>query len=422
LLEEPQAAFYAWLHEQSEAWRDVLGDGDVILVCDVGGGTTDFSLIAVVDQDGELGLQRLAVGEHTLLGGDNMDLTLAYGMAAKLRRTQGIELDARQLAGLTHACRRAKEVLGGEDGEAARPLTILGRGSGVIGGAVTTEITAEEMHTLLVEGFFPLCDIDANPAARRRAGLRTFGLEYAADPALTRHLAAFIDRHSFKDAAGNPMLPTAVLFNGGVTKSEVFQQRIIAALARWNEASGRTVTVLARHDADLAVAMGAAWHACVQREGGVRIKAGSARSYYLGIESSLPAVPGFAPPFEALCVVPFGLEEGSTLELDVDGLGLVVGEPTEFRFFSSTCRPDDPVGMRLSSWGEGELAELPPIMAELPIEDSEAGGPGALVPVNLRAVLTDIGTLELWCRDQRDGNSWKLEFELRGNDEPETAG
>jgi hypothetical protein len=413
LLEEPQAAFYSWLHETGDGWREVLGDGDVILVCDVGGGTSDFSLISVVDQEGDLGLQRLAVGDHTLLGGDNMDLTLAYGMAAKLKREQGVDLDAHQIAALTHACRQAKEAIGAGADE-AQPLTILGRGSGVVGGTISMEIDAEEMRGLLVEGFFPQCEISDKPASRRKAGLRTFGLDYASDPGLTRHLAAFIDRHSFKDAQGRPMLPSAVLFNGGVTKSEVFQQRIISALSHWNEASERDVLVLTQHDADLSVAMGGAWHAYVQREGGVRIKAGSARSYYIGIESSLPAVPGFAPPVEALCVVNFGLEEGSTVDIDADGLGLVVGEPTEFRFFSSTCRQDDPVGMRLSAWTDEELIEMPPVVAELPVDEREAAAIGTLVPVTLRTVLTDIGTLELWCDDSRGEHSWKLEFELRG--------
>lgn len=415
LLEEPQAAFYAWLEQRGEAWRHEVGDGDVVLVCDIGGGTTDFSLIAVADHDGELQLQRIAVGEHTLLGGDNMDLTLAYGMAAKLKREQGVALDAYQLAGLTHACRAAKERLGDGVTE-AQPLTVLGRGSSVIAGTIKTEITAVEMEALLVDGFFPRCAITDKPAERRKVGLRAFGLDYAADPALTRHLAAFIDRHSFRDATGNPMLPTAVLFNGGVTKSRAFQERVTAVLQEWNARSDRGVDVLKQGDPDLSVACGAAWYATVQRQGGVRIKAGSARSYYIGVESALPAVPGFVPPMDALCVVAFGLEEGSSAEVGAEGIGLVVGEPTEFRFFSSTVRPEDTVGTVLSEWGADELGELPPLVAELPVEEGRTSPIGTLVPVRLRSVLTEIGTLQLWCDDARGGQSWKLEFELRGND------
>jgi molecular chaperone DnaK (HSP70) len=415
LLEEPQAAFYAWLEQHGEAWRHEVGDGDVVLVCDIGGGTTDLSLIAVSDHGGELQLQRIAVGEHTLLGGDNMDLTLAYGMAAKLKRERGVTLDGYQLAALTHACRAAKERLGAGVSE-PQPLTLLGRGSGVIAGTLKTEITPAEMQALLLDGFLPRCAITDKPAERRKVGLRAFGLDYAADPALTRHLAAFIERHSFRDAAGNPMLPTAVLFNGGVTKSAAFQERIVAVLQEWNAPRDGAVNLLTQSDPDLAVARGAAWYATVQRQGGVRIKAGSARAYYLGIDSALPAVPGFAAPIDALCVVAFGLEEGSSVEIGAEGIGLVIGEPTEFRFFSSTVRRTDTVGTVLSEWAEGDLEELPTLVAELPVEDGRTSPIGTLVPIRLRTVLTEIGTLQLWCDDARGGQSWKLEFELRGND------
>jgi molecular chaperone DnaK (HSP70) len=415
LLEEPQAAFYAWLEQLGDAWRHQVGDGDVVLVCDIGGGTTDLSLIAVSDQGGELQLQRLAVGEHTLLGGDNMDLTLAYGMAAKIKSEKGVVLDGYQLAALTHACRAAKERLGGGVSE-PQPLTILGRGSSLIAGTLKTEITPAEMQTLLLDGFFPRCQITDKPAERRKVGLRAFGLDYAADPALTRHLAAFIERHSFRDAAGQPMLPTAVLFNGGVTKSDAFQARIVDVLQEWNAPRQGGVNLLTQGDLDLAVARGAAWYGAVQRQGGVRIKAGSARAYYLGIDSAVPAVPGFAAPMEALCVVPFGLEEGSSVAIGAEGIGLVVGEPTEFRFFSSTVRRTDAAGTVLAEWGDDDLEELPPLVAELPVEEGRASPIGTLVPVRLRTVLTEIGTLQLWCDDARGGQSWKLEFELRGND------
>ncbi|MBT3287989.1 MAG: Hsp70 family protein [Victivallales bacterium] len=412
LLEEPQAAFYSWLHTQGENWRQNVADGDVILVCDIGGGTTDFTLIAVLDDGGDLALERLAVGEHTLLGGDNMDLTLAYTMAAKIQRDQGTRLDAYQIAALTHACRDAKEHLGA-GAETAQPLTILGRGTGLVGGTITTEITAEELHAALVDGFFPACTLDDRPAERRKVGLRTFGLDYAADPGLTKHLAAFLDRHRLEDEEGNVRLPNVVLFNGGVTKADAFRNRVTDAIQGWNQYPDYTITVLDRHDPDLSVALGAAWYGIVQRGGGVRIKAGSARSYYLGIESSLPAVPGFAPPMEALCVVNFGLEEGSSVDVAAEGLGLVVGEPTEFRVFSSTVRPEDPVGECLFDWSEDELEELPPVVAELPADEKLTGPVGSLVPVRLRTELTEIGTIQLWCDHVAGEGSWKLEFDIR---------
>lgn len=409
LIEEPQAAFYAWLQAQGEDWRKTVGDGDVILVCDIGGGTTDFTLIAVLDDGGELSLERLAVGEHTLLGGDNMDLTLAYTVAARLEREQGVRLDAHQLAALTHACREAKEKIGDGD-ERPQTLTILGRGTGLVGGTITTQLTAGELRAALLDGFFPACALADRPLERRKVGLRSFGLDYAADPAFTKHLAAFLDRHRLEDEQGHARLPNVVLFNGGVTKADAFRQRITDAIAGWNTDPDYRIAVLDRHDPDLAVALGAAWYGIVQRGGGVRIKAGSARSYYLGIESSLPAVPGFAPPIEALCVVPFGLEEGSSLTVPAEGLGLVVGEPTEFRVFSSTVRPEDQTGNRLADWGGDELTELPPVVAELP---AETGSAGTLVPVRLRTELTEVGTIQLWCDQVGGDGSWKLEFDIR---------
>lgn len=421
LLEEPQAAFYAWLQVQGDAWRESVSDGDVILVCDIGGGTSDFSLIAVTDQDGDLTLQRLAVGDHTLLGGDNMDLTLAYAMAEKIRQTRNITLDPYQISALTHACRAAKEVLGEGNVTSTQPLAILGRGSGVIAGTITTELSAGEFADSLLDGFFPVCDVTEQPSERRKTGLRAFGLDYAADPGLTRHLAAFVSRHSFRDGEGRPLLPTAILFNGGVTKSPLFRERIVEVLNRWNQIPQREIAILSRHDADLSVALGAAWYGWTQLCGGVRIKAGCPRSYYIGVDSSLPAVPGFVPPMEALCIVNFGLEEGSSVAVPADGIGLLVGEPTEFRFFSSTSRQEDEVGTCLASWAEDELQELPSFCVELPA-DAERGDPaGTLVPVALRTELTEIGTLEVWCDDLRGGNSWKLQYELRTAEPEETA-
>lgn len=413
LLEEPLAAFYAWLHDHQADWREFVSEGDILLVCDIGGGTTDFTLILVTAEDGNLGLERIAVGDHILLGGDNMDLALAYRLAARFQSEQGTTLDGSQLAALTHVCRTAKERLGGEGQAGPQKLTILGRGTGVVAGSLSIELTAEEMNDCLLDGFFPVCDIDSVATERRRVGLRSFGLDYASDPAVTKHVAGFLGTHSFRDAAGRPLLPAAVLFNGGVTKSEAFRRRTMDALAHWGEESGQSPAVLEESDPDLAVATGAAWYGAIQREGGVRIKSGSARSYYVGVESSLPAVPGFEPPMEALCVVPFGMEEGTSAVVPVEGLGLVVGELTEFRFFSSTCRQEDQVGQVLPQWNPEEVAELPPLVVELPIEESGVDPIGTMVPVSLEVVLTEVGTLQVWCLDTRGEGRWKLEFEVR---------
>ena len=412
LLEEPQAAFYSWLSHNQETWRKQVEDGDVVLVCDIGGGTSDFSLIAVMGEEGDLTLQRLAVGDHTLLGGDNMDLTLAYSVASKLKKEQGISLNNRQFAALTHSCRKAKEAFGSGNLN-DQELVILGTGSGLVGGTISAKITYEDLKNAILEGFFPKCSIHDKPTESRRSGLRSFSLDYASDPAFTKHLAHFLDCHSFHDDNGNTLLPGVVLFNGGVTKPDIFRNRIIETLQSWLGENSPEVVVLQQDDSDQSVAMGAAWYSYVKRIGGIRIKAGSPRSYYIGVESSMPAIPGMQPPLEALCVVSFGLEEGSSVTIDADGLALVVGEATEFRFFSSTVRHDDKVGDRIDANDCPDLVEMSSLQVML--TRSENDNSVNLIPVKLRTDLTDIGTLQLWCEELKGDNSWKLEFNIRND-------
>ena len=401
LLEEPQAAFYAYLAARGDAWRKDLAPGDVVLVCDVGGGTTDFSLIEVAQQDGTLALERIAVGDHILLGGDNMDLALA-AIAGKQITDAGKTLDAMQQRALVHASRRAKEVLLGDKPPKSVPISILGRGSKLMGGTMKAEVTREQAEGMLIDGFFPVVDADAKAQKRRAAGLREMGLPYAFDPAITRHLAEFLGRFG--------KAPTAVLFNGGVMKATKLQARIVDLLRTWY---GRDVKVLAGADLDLAVALGAAHYGQVRAGKGVRIRGGTARAYYIGIESAMPAIPGFAPPVKALCVAPQGLEEGSTVALPDDELGLVVGETSNFRFFAAATRKDDAAGALLEADAPG-LAELDPV--EKLVEADGERKAGDLVPVRLEAHVTEVGTLELWCV-ARDGHGrWKLEYSVRERD------
>lgn len=398
LLEEPQAAFYAWLAACGDAWRSKLVPGDVVLVCDVGGGTTDFSLIEITDDGGALALERVAVGDHILLGGDNMDLALA-ATAERTLTEQGKQLDAVQRRGLVHACRRAKEQLLGAAPPASVPVSLLGRGSKLIGGTLRVELAQAEAAALLIDGFFPRVGAEARATRRRAGGLRELGLAYAADPAVTKHLAEFLDRH---DSA-----PTAVLWNGGVMKAAAIRERVRAVIGDWY---GREPRELDGADLDLAVALGAAHYGAVRRGGGVRIRGGTARAYYIGIEGAAPAIPGFAPPVKALCVAPFGMEEGTSADLPDDELGLVVGEPSTFRFFASSSRKDDPVGALVDP-GEAELVELDPVEQEV-----AAGGErraGDLVPVALSATVTEVGTLELWCKAKDGAGRWKLEYAVR---------
>ncbi len=407
LLEEPQAAFYSWLAAHGDSWRKKVKVGDLLLVCDVGGGTTDFTLISVSDEGGDLALTRLAVGEHILLGGDNMDLTLAHAVAATL--PNGMDaLDASQKIALGHACRSAKEILFAEPQKKTAPVTILGRGSKVIGGAVKTELTRETLNSTLLDGFLPRCAPTDLPARGRRVGLTEIGLPYAADPAITRHLARFLGQQAGSLHTGGKLVqPSAILFNGGVFKAAELRNRTVEVLSSWFDAPVQT---LETRDLDLAVALGAAYYGQVRRGKGVRIRGGVPRSYYVGVETAAPAVPGVTPPIKALCVVRMGMEEGTETDVPGPEFGLVVGEPAEFRFLSSTTRRNDPVGTVLDRWAPEELQEQEPLETALGAED---GGAGETVPVRLHSHVTEVGTLALWCNSSRDPRRWKLEFNVR---------
>jgi molecular chaperone DnaK (HSP70) len=385
LLEEPQAALYAWLADRGLDWRKELRVGDVILVIDIGGGTTDFSSIAVRENAGELTLERVAVGDHILLGGDNMDLALAYAVRARHEAGGGKPLDDWQVRELTHAARIGKETLLGNPALKEHPIAIAGRGSKLLGGTVRLQLTREDVEAVVMGGFFPEVGADARPQAPRRIGLTTLGLPYAADAAITRHLAAFISRGQ---------MPTALLFNGGVTNSPLVRERLQSMLASWGPAP-RLLTAV---DKDLAVSRGAAYYAYARKTGGMRIKSSTAQAYYVGIERSELAVPGVAPAVDALCIAPCGMEEGSEVSLE-QTLGLVVGEPVSFRFFCSAERKGDRVGDLVNP---RELTELSPIETVLEGE--------GVAEVRLQAQVTEVGTLELFAVGAK---RWKLSFNVR---------
>jgi hypothetical protein len=422
LLEEPQAAVYSWIEKSQGEWRKQAKCGDVILVIDVGGGTTDLSLIAVTEQNGNLELTRVAVGDHILLGGDNMDLALAYTVKAKLEK-DGKRLEAWQLQALTHSCRDAKEKLFTQADVDNIPLVVANRGSSLIGGTLRTELTRDEVNRVLVEGFLPKVAVSDRPVSRTRAGLRTAGLPYAQDAGITRHLAAFLAKQQqatddLKDINlpehATFLHPTAVLFNGGVLKADALAGRLMEVLNSWLHAEqAPEARLLEGADLDLAVARGAAYYGFVRKGKGVRIKGGTAAAYYVGIESAMPAVPGLAPEIEALCIAPFGMEEGTQEELPDDEFGLVVGEPVRFRFFASNTRRDDIVGTRLDYWTEDELSELDEIEITLAEDGRRAG---EVVPVHLRAAVTEVGTLELQAVSQKDNGLWKIEFDVRAGE------
>ena len=413
LLEEPQAAFYSWIESTGERWRKQVKVGDVILVSDIGGGTSDFSLIAVSEEGGELALNRVAVGEHILLGGDNMDLALAYAVRQKLS-VKGTKLDAGQMRGLWQNCRVAKENLLQSGTTKKQPISILGRGSSVIGGAIKTELTYEEVETTLVDGFFPRSEAHEMPKSGKRVGLQEMGLPYAADPAVTRHLAKFLTRQ--KETSGDTQTfahPTTILFNGGVMKATLLRQRLVDVLNGWLSQEGsQALRTLEGTNLDHAVARGAAYYGLARRGKGIRIRGGAARSYYIGIETSMPAVPGMAAPLKALCVAPFGMEEGTESDIPGQEFNLVVGEPAQFRFLGSITRRGDQVGTLIEEPGD-DIEELTPMETTL----SWTGQEGVPIPARLRVHLTEVGTLELWAVSRDETHRWKLEFNVRSTGE-----
>jgi hypothetical protein len=420
LLEEPQAAFYAWIDGQGERWRKQVKVGDLILVCDVGGGTTDFSLITVSEAGGELTLKRVAVGEHILLGGDNMDLALARLLQKRLE-DNGHRVDTWQLPGLWHQCRMAKEKLFANPKSQKEAITLLGKGTKLVGGTIKTELTRDDLTQVLVEGFFPETASDEMPARQRRIGFQELGLPYAADPAITKHLARFLarqaqagdDQEAIRRGPSGLASPTHILFNGGVMKADLLRNRLVAVLNGWLAGEGfEAVQVLAAPDLDHAVARGAVYYGKAKRGRGVRIRSGAPRSYYIGIESAMPAVPGLAAPLKALCVVPFGMEEGSEAVIPDREFGLVVGEPAEFRYLSSTVRRQDQIGTFVEDWGD-EIQELSPLEVTLRLEGQE----DSVLPVRLESRVTEVGTLELWCVSRDGQHRWKLEFNIRERDE-----
>ncbi|EPN7232830.1 Hsp70 family protein [Vibrio vulnificus] len=435
LLEEPQAALYSWIDNSNDKWRDEVTVGDIVLVVDIGGGTTDLSLVEVTEEEGNLTLKRIAVGEHILLGGDNMDLALAYSLKMKLAQ-EGKELQPWQVQAMTHACRDAKEALLNDAELQSVPIVVPSRGSKLLGATLKTELTQQEVQQMLVDGFFPKVAITEHPVQRNPGALTQMGLPYAQDAGITRHIAAFLSKQANANSEAAPaqdynpfvggmpgmpgaqqasvdfIKPTAILFNGGVLKSSLLAERLEETINEWLlDADAEMAKRLTGVDLDLAVASGAAYYGAVRRGQGVRIRGGIASSYYVGIESAMPAIPGMAPPMEALCVAPFGMEEGTSVDVPSQQFGLIIGQPVNFQFFGSTVRRDDLAGTHLDHWGPDELEELPEIQVTLPV--SEGRREGEVVPVTLASRVTELGTLYLEAIAADNGQKWHVEFDVR---------
>ncbi len=406
-LEEPQAALYNWIHAHGQHWRKSLQEKDVLLVCDVGGGTTDLTLVQIQSENGELNMNRLAVGNHLLIGGDNMDLTLAH-VASMQFADKGTKLNAWQSVSLWHSCRLAKEsLLKGESAPNSFPLNVLGRGSKLIGGTVSIELDRLRVEKTLVDGFFPLVGRDERPVRDGATGFQEIGLPFESDAAITKHVGAFLADHLRADDQA-PMKLTHLLFNGGVFNSDSFRNRMLQTLASWNEEGQAPIVLGGVEDLDQAVACGAAYYSWTKQHGGIRIRGGTARSYYVGIETSGPSIPGMPRPLQALCVVPQGMEEGTQTDVKSREVGLKVGQRGRFRFFSSTMRKQDEAGTYLRGWDENELEETSPLEVELTASEGEQ-----VVPVRFQSRITELGVFELWCKSTRSDQSWKLELNVR---------
>jgi hypothetical protein len=392
LLEEPAAAFYSWIANDLTRSQKSLFDGQTVLVCDVGGGTSDFTLIRVAREGDRIDFTRTAVGQHLLLGGDNLDLTLAWLVEAKLGKT----LSIRQRSGLRRQCAAAKERLLADPNLASAEITVLGGGSSLVGGTLKTEILREEVLELALDGFLPMCELADRPKEEERSPFRELGLPYVSDPAVTRHLAAFLA------SAGNAV-PDAILFNGGFFIPDILRQRVADVLEHWY---GRRPLILDNRDLDLAVAVGAAYYSYVRSTGqGLLVRGGLPRAYFIGLG-------GDTDQLRTLCLVPRGSEEGSTVEIDPGNLQLVANKPVSFRLYSSRTRTEDRPGdvvefPRQPQDGEPHLHA--PLNAVLRF--GKAGE--RLVPVKLGAKLTEVGTLEIWADSKESEHRWRLQFELR---------
>jgi hypothetical protein len=400
LLEEPAAAFYSWIANDLARSQKSLFDGQTVLVCDVGGGTSDFTLIRVARENDRIDFTRTAVGQHLLLGGDNLDLTLAWLVEAKLGKT----LSIRQRSGLRRLCASAKERLLADPTLPSAEITVLGGGSSLVGGTLKTEILQEEVLELALDGFLPMCELSDRPKEEERSPFRELGLPYVSDPAITRHLAAFL-------ASAGDAIPNAILFNGGFFIPEILRQRVADVLEHWY---GSRPLVLDNRDLDLAVAVGAAYYSYVRSTGqGLLVRGGLPRAYFIGLESD-------GDYRRALCLVPRGSEEGSTVEIDPGNLQLVANKPVSFRLYSSRTRTEDRPGEVVEFPREPQDGE-PHLHAPLNAVLRFGKVGERRVPIKLGAKLTEVGTLEIWADSKETEHRWRLQFELRKPAKEQTA-
>lgn len=408
LLEEPQAAFYCWINQHIKDWKSRVNAGQKILVCDIGGGTTDFSLIQVRGkEDGSVEFHRISVGDHLILGGDNLDLALAYHIEKNHLKNK--KLAPGQFGALVRSCQKAKEILLDHDAPQKKVINIAGAGSTLIGGSLQVEVDRDEVTDVLLDGFFPVVDLNDKPVIRQ-SGFQEFGLPYAPDAAATKYLASFltINRKAAKqftaETGADPARPDIILFNGGVFSSESIRNRIIETVGKWfSKDNGQWQPQIFKNiRPELAVSRGAAYFGLVRRGCGVRISAGLARSYYIVVETEKKQM-------RALCLAPAGLGEGESIELTSRTFDLLIRQPVEFELYVSSRRTTDKPG-ELVEIDPLDMYALPPIRTVLRSGKKQEAGS---VKVVLNVKLTEIGTLDLWFSEQKGNRSWRLQFDVR---------
>ena len=422
LIEEPQAAFYAWVDKHSDSWQDQVEPGQKILVCDIGGGTSDFTLIRVRQSESEevkIQFHRVAVGNHLILGGDNLDLTLAQAIEQQL--VPGGKLEPKQWEVLLASSRKIKETLLGEDAPEELTVNLPGAGSKLIGGSIQIQVTKKQVEELLVDGFLPRTALTEKPQSGG-SGFLEFGLPYAADPAITRYLASFLVAH--RNADGDTpndqntaadlieaARPDVILFNGGFFASPLLREHFLSALCDWfrrDDNDDGTPLVLDNERLDLAVARGASYYGMVRRGEGVKIAARLARTYYVGIDGDEPTV---------VCLVPGVAEPGQKLELSERQFSLAISQPVEFPLWVSSTRLTDAAG-DLIPINREQMFPLPSIRTVLQTQRKSEKGQ---LSVQLEAQLTELGTIELWCAEVGTDRRWRLQFDVRSATQTDIA-
>jgi molecular chaperone DnaK (HSP70) len=418
MLEEPQAAFYAWISSHKDNWQELTGQGGLILVFDVGGGTTDFTLISIHIKEGKPSFQRVAVGDHIMLGGDNMDLTLARNMERAMTGSSG-KFDFHQWLSAAHQCRVAKEKLLGHTQKAIVPISVLGKGRSVIGDALKAELKSEEIRDTIIDGFFKETETGEELDKKRATGLQELGLPFESDTAIMKHLSSFLRRHAVnKDLSQvtdsksglNIVRPDILLFNGGVFKSPAIRDHAASIIRKWFSDGAWSLNILENDEFDQAVSIGAAYYGLVLRGKGERISGGTGKAYYIGVEASRGQIETeFKNPVTLVCLVPRGVEEGEEIHLSQPEFQVMINSPVSFSLYSSSYRAGDKTGDIIIS-DKDEFIELPPVRTVLQYGKKTGS---VKIPVSLGIRMNEFGTMDVWCESKKTTHRWKLAFQLR---------